>query len=180
MNTARLTSTTGRRTTHNAAARERAPFPGELVLHPVAVAALCVLVLNDHVFKTHWPGVLTGKLSDVAGLVVCPVFLVACLELFTGAFASRRAIATICIATAIAFSLTKTWSPATDAYRVVWAALRWPFAVVASVARHERIGGLGRVAAVRDPTDLVALPAVIVAWFVCRASGTRGASSCPR
>ena len=42
---------------------------------PVFVLALVVLVLNDHVFKQAWPGLVTGKLSDFAGLVVAPLLL---------------------------------------------------------------------------------------------------------
>jgi hypothetical protein len=44
--------------------------------------ALVTLLLNDHVLKTAGvlPGVLTGKLSDFAGLVVAPVLLVALLR----------------------------------------------------------------------------------------------------
>ena len=36
---------------------------------PGFALALVVLVLNDHVLKTAYPGWVTGKLSDVAGLV---------------------------------------------------------------------------------------------------------------
>ena len=43
--------------------------------HPGSVLALVVLVLNDHVLKQAWPGPVTGKLSDVAGLVVAPLLL---------------------------------------------------------------------------------------------------------
>src|SRR5690606_18791254 len=39
---------------------------------PVTVASVIVLLLNDHVLKQAWPGFVTGKLSDVAGLVVAP------------------------------------------------------------------------------------------------------------
>ena len=41
-----------------------------LLLHPLFLAALAVLWLNDHVLKERWPGLVTGKLSDVAGPVV--------------------------------------------------------------------------------------------------------------
>ena len=34
-----------------------------------------LLALNDHVLKQAWPGWVTGKLSDVAGLVVAPAVL---------------------------------------------------------------------------------------------------------
>ncbi len=40
--------------------------------HPVTVVAALVLLLNDHLLKHAWPGPVTGKLSDVAGLVVAP------------------------------------------------------------------------------------------------------------
>ena len=37
---------------------------------PWFFVAVVVLALNDHVFKSAWPGWVTGKLSDVAGVVV--------------------------------------------------------------------------------------------------------------
>lgn len=37
---------------------------------PWFFAAVAVLALNDHVFKAAFPGPLTGKLSDVAGVAV--------------------------------------------------------------------------------------------------------------
>jgi hypothetical protein len=40
--------------------------------HPLTVLALVTLVLNDHVLKAAFPGWWTGKLSDVAGLVLAP------------------------------------------------------------------------------------------------------------
>lgn len=40
--------------------------------HPVTVAGVLVLLINDHLLKHTWPGFVTGKLSDVAGLVVAP------------------------------------------------------------------------------------------------------------
>ncbi|WP_156325293.1 hypothetical protein [Nonomuraea sp. SBT364] len=38
----------------------------------MTVVAALVLLLNDHLLKHAWPGPVTGKLSDVAGLVVAP------------------------------------------------------------------------------------------------------------
>jgi hypothetical protein len=40
-----------------------------LLAHPLTTAAFAVLAINDHVLKSRFPGVVTGKLSDVAGLV---------------------------------------------------------------------------------------------------------------
>ncbi len=45
--------------------------------HPGWWCALAVLVLNDHVLKRALPSALTGKLSDVAGLIVAPVLVAA-------------------------------------------------------------------------------------------------------
>ena len=44
------------------------------LLHPVFWAALTILVLNDHLLKGAGlvPALLTGKLSDFAGLIVAP------------------------------------------------------------------------------------------------------------
>jgi hypothetical protein len=39
------------------------------------IISLVLLALNDHVFKGLYGNVVTGKLSDVAGLVVLPLFL---------------------------------------------------------------------------------------------------------
>ena len=52
--------------------RERIGTSVRALASPVAVVSLVLLVLNDHVLKQAWPGVVTGKLSDVAGLVVAP------------------------------------------------------------------------------------------------------------
>ena len=46
---------------------KRALPAGEL-FHPVTLAALALLVVNDRVLKGALPGAVTGKLSDVAGL----------------------------------------------------------------------------------------------------------------
>ncbi len=65
------------------------------LLHPLWWVALGLLALNDHALKPMGllPGWLTGKLSDVAGLVVAPVMLAAMLRTRTvaaraGAFAA--------------------------------------------------------------------------------------------
>jgi hypothetical protein len=46
-------------------------------VHPLWWSALALLLLNDHVLKTAHvlPGALTGKLSDVAGMLVAPPLL---------------------------------------------------------------------------------------------------------
>jgi hypothetical protein len=53
------------------------PAKTNLLLHPLFLAALFVLLANDHYWKYEYGNWLTGKLSDFAGLVVLPIFLLA-------------------------------------------------------------------------------------------------------
>lgn len=114
--------------------------------------ALVVLVLNDHVLKYAGllPGWLTGKLSDFAGLVVCPVLAAWLVRARTDRV---RALAFGIVAAL--FSAVKL-SPAAARALVTlvgWLGIRWRLWC--------------------DPTDLVALVALPLAWRVSLASGAR-------
>lgn len=74
--------------------------------HPAVLAALFVLLLNDHVLKHVLPGVVTGHLSDVAGPVVLAALLGDLL---------RRREAWGWWATAVVFASVKTWAHAVPA-----------------------------------------------------------------
>ena len=50
-----------------------------IVFHPFFLSSLTILLINDLILKSHYPGWLTGKLSDFAGLVVL-VFLLCSLR----------------------------------------------------------------------------------------------------
>jgi len=45
--------------------------------HPLSLASVAFLVANDHLLKRAYPSVLTGKLSDFAGLFFFPFLLTA-------------------------------------------------------------------------------------------------------
>lgn len=143
---------------------------GEGMLHPAALVAAAVLAFNDHLGKALWPGTVTGKLSDVAGLLMFPLFLQALWELGNASVGRRwersaRVLLISAVATAVVFALVKVWPPASSAYRVVFGLLRWPLDAVMS-------GGLPaprRVSLTPDVTDLVALPAAF-AFAVVRAA----------
>ena len=59
--------------------------PARALLTPTWIASLLVLIVNDHALKGSGllPGVVTGKLSDLAGLVVAPVLLAVLLRVRT-------------------------------------------------------------------------------------------------
>ncbi|TXK35055.1 glycoside hydrolase [Nonomuraea sp. C10] len=101
---------------------------------------MIVLLLNDHILKHAWPGFVTAKLSDLAGLVVAPP-LVALLLL-------RRADLAATILTGALFTVVKTTETGAEAASQIWTTL----------------AGSSRVLA--DPGDLLALPALLLAWWV--------------
>lgn len=70
----------------------------DLLLSPALASCVALLVLNDHVFKARWPGVVTGKLSDLAGVAMVAIALAALSGRPRGAI----------VATAAAFTLLKT------------------------------------------------------------------------
>ena len=83
------------------------PPLGSVLLHPIALASLVTLVVNDHVLKQRWPGWVTGKLSDFAGMVLAPLVLVALVDRFAP-FAGRRAYVACSAIVAVAFVVVKT------------------------------------------------------------------------
>lgn len=124
---------------------ERQLAPRRALYHPLWLVSLGLLVLNDHFLKGSGilPAVLTGKLSDFAGLLFAPALLAVLLHL-----SSRRSFVLAHVATGLVFAGIKV-SP--------------------NFARlFESIAGLGPFAwhITVDPTDLIALPALFVSYRV--------------
>lgn len=118
--------------------------PANPLASPVWWLAVVTLLINDHVLKTAGllPGVITGKLSDFAGLVVAPVLLVALLR--ANALSARLA----CFgAVAVGFSIVKLSDTAAAGAAGALGAIGIPSRIIA------------------DPTDLMAL-AVLPAAFL--------------
>lgn len=118
--------------------------------HPVTVAGVLVLLINDHLLKHTWPGFVTGKLSDVAGLVVAPALLALLLR--------RRADLAATLVAGVAFALVKTTETGAELASQAWTFVAGPSRVLA------------------DPTDLLALPALALAWWVRARSLSRPSS----
>jgi hypothetical protein len=122
--------------------------PARALAHPAWLAALVVLALNDHVAKGAGllPSVVTGKASDVAGLFVVPALLATLARART-----RRGLLVAHVLPALVFAAIKVSPAASAAFE----------------------GALGLVGLpwhnVVDPSDLLALPAVVLAYGLLRA-----------
>ena len=162
--------------------RRTSPQPGDGLLHPLPLAGVVLLLLNDHLLKEAIPGIITGKLSDLAGLLFFPLLLQALWEWSTAWFStswkpSRRVLWFSVVATGLAFSSIQLWAPATELY--VWGLgyLQWPFRQGMSLLSGGGWLQPRQVMMVPDPTDLLALPALLVSLMVGDRRLQRGEAS---
>jgi hypothetical protein len=123
--------------------------------HPVTVLALVVLVVNDHILKAAHPGLLTGKLSDVAGLVLAPPLVAVLASLIAPRLRARTVAVGAVAAVGLTFTIIKSSGYAAGAASAAWSLL-WPPSLVRA-----------------DVTDMVALPALAVAWWAWTRSSSR-------
>jgi hypothetical protein len=149
--------------------------PGALLLHPLALGALFVLLLNDQVLKRVSPGALSGKLSDAAGMVLFPLVLHAIVELGAAKIGralserrSFRALLALVGATWVGFTLVEMTAFGDVLYRVGLGALQWPFRALLKLASGAGVPSLRPVAATPDPTDLLTLPFGLLALAIAR------------
>lgn len=117
-------------------------------VHPVPLVAVALLILNDCYLKSVYPSVVTGKISDVAGLFFFPLFLCALICLLANLASRRREniywinrplLISMIVFTGALFTSVKIWPPATELYLNFVLALGFPSQVTF------------------DPTDLWAL-----------------------
>ncbi|MFN7150681.1 MAG: hypothetical protein ACK4V6_14550, partial [Microthrixaceae bacterium] len=148
---------------------------GDFILHPVVLVSLGLLVVNDHYWKGRGPGVITGKLSDVAGLVVTPAvvaILIVGVATLLHRPVSRRALAwTSVVVVGVGFTLVKASGFLAAGYS----------AALTHVYDVARLGtGPDQMIVRSDATDLLTLPALVLAWWVIAGSSgsrDRGARS---
>lgn len=121
----------------------RTDDPAAALRRPLWWAALATLLVNDHLLKGAGllPGWITGKLSDVAGMIVAPALAVSLIPL---RHKGLRVVALLAVAAL--FAAVKVSPEARDALVAAAAALglRWRIVV--------------------DPTDTFALAALPLAW----------------
>ena len=143
-----------------------ARVPGDFLLRVEPMGAAALVVFNDFWLKPRHPGVLSGKLSDVGLSFLFPVLVAAVLEwalrLVTigRPFAPRRSVYVVSAWVAAGyFVLIKAFSAGARLHVELLSAL---------VPRY-------RFSAVADPTDLVCLPLVLVAYRFLVRFGSRRA-----
>ena len=144
--------------------------PGDLLLGLAPAIALATLVVNDVWLKGRGPGWVTGKLSDFAGLFLLPIVLVSLVEVarrFRGPRwqATSRLIAAICWVVAVGFALVKTLPLVASTYALGIGILRWPVLALNALASGQAPVGPTPIEVIVDPTDIVALVVVPLAYL---------------
>jgi hypothetical protein len=125
-------------------------------MHPIALLALVVMVVNDWVLKPRFgPSAVTGKLSDLGGLIAAPVVLTAAIGLLrkvTGRkdpYLTHRRLVFAIAATGAGFTAIKL------SERVAG----W-FTEILGLFRHAEV--------YLDRTDLLCLPVLAISYWVGR------------
>ncbi|HEU5076742.1 MAG TPA: hypothetical protein VFU02_21280 [Polyangiaceae bacterium] len=139
--------------------------------HPLTVASFALLLLNDHWLKTDHPGWLSGKLSDVAFMVLAPLWLFSAWSRLTqkrgwSAAARHRALRACVLLIGLTLVLMETTAWGDWLYRYGLGALQFPFRSAATWLVHADWPEFRPVQATRDLTDLFCLPFLIVALWV--------------
>ena len=130
--------------------------------HPVTWLSIALLVVNEHILKVVYPSWITGKLSDFAGLFFFPFIVTAGLSFLLSKYkisSSRIGLLAFGIV-GIWFALLKTYPLANDLTKTFTSQL---------------IGLPTKF--ILDPTDLIALFAMIPAWIIWEKPNSKKPSS---
>ena len=124
-------------------------------MHPVTLAALGVLLINDLLFKALWPGAwIPGKLSDLAWMMFAPPVLAFLLSFLArrNAAAQRAAFLAAYVGLPLLYAAFNTFAPVHDVILRVLGVF----------------GGDGPRSPL-DPTDSLVIPfAMVAAYWVSR------------
>lgn len=129
-----------------------------LLAHPLSLAAIGVLMINDHLLRLLWPSWWTGKVGDFAWLIFAPFVLAAGLAWLIPLKEPARERWSFGLgfgAVAFIFVLFKLVPGVTElATRISVVNFNSPFSVT------------------RDPSDLIALPSLLLAFFLWKHAST--------
>lgn len=157
----------------------RGAFQHRPLLHPVVIGSVVLLVLNDHWLKIHHTSWATGKLSDVAFLVLMPLWLaVGAATLIEGSrlregascrlspSAQRWILGWMIGGVGILFTAMQLTEAGDSFYRTTLGALQWPARALLELAHGRELPPLTLVDATPDPSDLICLPFLALAWWI--------------
>ena len=123
-------------------------------MHPIALLALVVMVVNDWVLKPRFgPSAVTGKLSDIGGLIAAPVVLTAAIGLVLriagrkDPYLTHRRLLIAIVATGAVFAAIKLSERAAG----------W-FTQILGLFRHAEV--------YLDRTDLLCLPVLAITYWI--------------
>lgn len=119
--------------------------------HPVTIAAVAVMLLNDHLFKAWWPGWWTGKLSDAAWVTFAPLFIALAASLLLPRRLKRRDSLVLWFSlsvTAVSYFLFNSWDPFHGLVNAFFSST----------------AGWGPVE--KDTTDSITLAALALTWWL--------------
>jgi hypothetical protein len=147
------------------------------LLHPVTLTALALWAINDHLLKGWGPALLTGKLSDLAGLAVCPTVLLGIVE-WCAPQLVRRHWRTLLIASCAAIGLLVVGLELSKAVQLAYqhtlGGARFVAGTLVAWLCDSRAPAFVLVSITPDVSDLLTLPALAIpCWLVHCAGGTR-------
>ena len=147
------------------------PLPADAMLHPLVLSAVALLLVNDHFLKASQPGPVTGKLSDLVGLAFFPIVLVSVWELVLAVGGHwngprlRPALVAVGLTGGV-FASVKTTAFGAHAFGQLLTLAQW-LLLVPSRVLSDSLATPGPPAVVTvDPSDLVALPALLIAFAI--------------
>lgn len=117
--------------------------------HPASLAAIALLIVNDHVFKIISPSCVTGKLSDFAGLFFFPFVVAGGLGLLIG---KERSVYNP--VGALAFGVVGAWFLLLKTTHVVNSITGEIISMIVGAPTMLLL----------DPSDLMALAVLVPAW----------------
>jgi len=145
------------------------PRSSPALLHPLTLLALALWAANNHLLKGWGPALLTGKLSDVAALVVGPVVLFGMAEWVRPRLVQQRPatmLAACCTSLGLLL-LGLELSPAVElGYQHVIASARFAVAQLRALVSSQPPLDYRLVPTTPDLTDLLSMPALGVAWWL--------------
>ena len=141
---------------------------GDGLLNVFALGAVVVLIINDHFLKAAWPGVVTGKVSDFAGLLFFPLFLQGAVEVISSLLGrwrgpSERVLLVAVALTGVVFTSIKTLPMANELAAGMLGLAQF---LVGQLTASASVPHAASIAL--DPRDLVALPMLALAYVIGR------------